>query len=140
MSQNSDLVRRFYAEVLGEGNVDLVDQLCTDDYVEHEEFPGLTSDREGVKQFTAMFRTGFPDLHVEVDEIIESDDKIVARVRFQGTHQGEFMGVPPSGARIDVPTIDVVRVSGGRAAEHWGVTDSMALMQQIGAMPEGAPA
>lgn len=140
MSQNSDLVSRFYTEVLAEGNLDVIDELCSEDFVEHEEFPGLGNDREGVKQFVTMMRGGFPDLHVAVDDVIATGDKVVARVRFQGTHQGEFMGVPASGARIDVPTIDIVRVSDGRVAEHWGVTDSMLLMQQVGAIPEGAAA
>ena len=140
MSQNAELARRFYREVIGEGRLDAVDEICSEDFVEHEEFPGLTADREGVKQFTQLFRGGFPDLHVQVDEVLECGDKIVARVRFRGTHQGEFMGVPASGRPIDVPCIDIVRVVDGKAAEHWGITDAMAMMQQIGAIPEGAPA
>ena len=140
MSQNTDLSHRFYREVMSDGSLEAVDELCSEDYVEHEEFPGLTQDREGVKGFVTLFRTGFPDLNVEVEEILECDDKVVARVRFQGTHKGEFMGVPASGKAIDMPCIDIVRITDGRAAEHWGITDGMALMQQIGVVPEGAPA
>lgn len=140
MSEQTDLAHRFYREVMSEGNLDAVDELCAEDFVEHEEFPGLTPDREGVKGFVTMFRGGFPDLHVEVEEILESEDKVVARIRMQGTHNGEFMGIPASGKKIDVPCIDVVRIADGRAAEHRGITDGMALMQQIGAVPEGAPA
>jgi predicted ester cyclase len=71
----------------------------------------------------------------------QSGDKAVVRVRITGTHEGEFMGVPPTGKRIDVQGIDIVRFGDdGKAVEHWGVTDAMTMMQQLGAVPEGRPA
>lgn len=135
-----ELTRRFYREVIDQGRLETVDELCSEDFVDHEEFPGITPDREGVKQFFTMLRTAFPDLHCEIDDLIDGGDRIVARVRFQGTHQGEFMGVPASGQKIDVPAIDVIRVVDGRATEHWGVFDAMLMMQQLGAIPAPAPA
>jgi predicted ester cyclase len=72
--------------------------------------------------------------------VMEQGDRVMARFRMTGTHRGEFMGVPPSGRRIDIEGYDEVRLVEGRASEHWGAMDGMALMQQLGAVPEGAPA
>jgi len=139
--QNKDLAKRFYDEVVNTGDVDRVPDFCTEDFVDHEEGPPGTPDGiEGVKAFVQMFHAGFPDLQATVEDVLGEGDRIVARVRFTGTHEGEFMGVPPSGKRIDVETIDIVRLEGDKAAEHWGVTDNMKLMQQIGAIPQEAPA
>lgn len=134
-----DLLRRFYSEV-SDGNFDALDELLADDVVEHEEFPGLEPNKEGVKQFFAMFRSAFPDFRMEPHEIIAEGDLVCARMTFSGTQQGEFMGVPPSGKRIEMQAIDIVRFRDGQAIEHWGVTDSMSMMQQLGAIPEQAPA
>lgn len=134
-----NLLRHFYSEVSA-GNLDALDELVADDVVEHEEFPGLKPNKEGVKQFFAMFRSAFPDFRMEPHEIIAEGDLVCARVTFSGTQEGEFMGVPPSGKRVEMQAIDIVRVRDGQAIEHWGVTDSMTMMQQLGAVPEQAPA
>jgi len=137
MADKKDTMSRFYEEILGGGNLDLVDELTTDDFIDHEEGPpGTPAGREGVKAFVSMFREAFPDLKVEVDEMLEDGDLAAARATFSGTHDGEFMGVPASGKKVSIETIDIVRFDGDRVAEHWGVTDVMALMQQIGAIPE----
>ena len=136
--RNKDLMRRFYDEVANQGNLDLIDELFTEDFVEHEEFPGLTRDREGVKQFFAMFRAAFPDATFTVENVVAEGDLAVANVMVSGTHQGEFLGVPPTGKPIEAREIDVVRFRDDRATEHWGVFDAMGLMMQIGALPEPA--
>jgi steroid delta-isomerase-like uncharacterized protein len=87
-----------------------------------------------------MYREAFPDLRATVEEIVEEGDRIAVRATFTGTHDGEFMGIPASGRTISIQAMDVVRVVDGRAAEHWGVTDVMGLMQQIGAIPQEASA
>jgi steroid delta-isomerase-like uncharacterized protein len=140
MAGQEALMRRFYDEVLSGGDLDVVAELCTEDVVDHEAPPGTPTGIDGVRAFVQMLRTGFPDLRATVEDAFESGDRACARVRFTGTHQGEFMGVPASGNRIDIETIDIIRVADGKCAEHWGVTDNIALMQQIGAIPEGAPA
>jgi steroid delta-isomerase-like uncharacterized protein len=129
-------LQEFYDEVINKGNLDAVDEFCTEDFVDHEEFPGITPDREGVKQFFGMMRAAFPDLHAEVHDMIAEGDVVVARSTMTGTHQGEFMGVPASNTAIEVKGIDIVRVPDGRqASEHWGQMDSLTLLQQIGAVP-----
>lgn len=139
--QNKDLAHRFYEEVFNAGAVDRVQDFCAEEFVNHEEGPpGAPEGLEGVKFFVQSFHDGFSDVHASIEELLADGDRIVARVRFTGTHDGDFMGIPASGKKIDMETIDIVRVADGKAAEHWGVTDNMKLMQQIGAVPEEAPA
>jgi steroid delta-isomerase-like uncharacterized protein len=137
--ENKALVRRFYDEVTA-GDMSVVDELVADDLVEHEEFPGIPSNKEGVKLFFEMFRAAFPDMHMEAREMIAEGDLVSARFVFTGTHQGEFMGVPATGKRVEVEGFDLVRIRDGQATEHWGQMDAMALMQQLGAIPEQTPA
>ncbi len=133
------LMQRFYDEVVNEGNHDLIDELFAEDFVEHEEFPGISNDREGVKQFFAMLSAAFDGLRMDVEDLYVDGDTGIARVTIRGTHNGEFMGVAATGKEIAVPAIDIVRIADGKGVEHWGVTDAMAMMQQLGAIPEEAP-
>lgn len=129
------LVSRIYEEVINQGNFDVFDELVSADIVEHEEFPGLEPNREGVKQFFRMFRSAFPDLRFQVEEMFAAGDKVVTRLVMHGTHEGEFMGMAPTGKKIAVKAIDIFRVADGKIAEHWGLSDTMTMMQQLGAMP-----
>jgi steroid delta-isomerase-like uncharacterized protein len=129
---NEALARRFYDEIINGRNLDLIDELVADDFVEHEEFPGLPEGRDGVKAFFGMMLEAFPDMRFEVEEIVATDDTAVVRLRMRGTHQGTFMDIPATGKQIDVPSIDWVRLRDGQAVEHWGVTDTGAMMQQLG--------
>jgi len=138
--QNVEVIRRFYDEVLTGGKIDAVDELCSEDVVDHEAPPGMPPGAEGVKAFVQMFRAAFPDLRATVEDAFEVGDRAAVRSRWTGTHQGEFMGVPASGKPIDIEPIDIIRVADGKCVEHWGATDNLALMQQIGAIPEAAPA
>jgi predicted ester cyclase len=137
---STDLMRRFYDEVLTGGKLDVIPELCSEDVVDHESPPDFPQGIAGVEAFVQMFRTGFPDLRATVEDAFENDDRTAARVRFTGTHQGEFMGVQPTGKPIDIECIDIVRIVDGKCVEHWGVTDNLTLMQQIGAIPAAAPA
>jgi steroid delta-isomerase-like uncharacterized protein len=118
----------------------VVDELVADDFIDHEEVPGLEPDKEGVKKFFAMFRAAFPDARMEPHEMLADGDLVSCRATFAGTQQGEFMGLPPTGRRIEINAIDILRVRDGQFVEHWGVMDAMTLMQQLGALPEKAPA
>lgn len=135
---NRDLAQQFYERV-NAGDVDTALELVADDFVDHEEFPGLSSDREGVRQFFEMMRAAFPDFRMDVHHLVAEDDLVAVRMTMTGTHQGEFMGIPATGRRIEVPGMDLVRIRNGKAVEHWGVTDNLAMMQQLGAVPAEAP-
>ena len=127
-------------DLLSAGDIDGFGDLVADDFIEHEDMPGLERSKEGVKQLFRMYRTGFPDLRMEAEDILVSGDKVVARVRGTGTHEGEFMGMPATGKSVDVQLIDIIRFGDdGLAHEHWGVFDALGMMQQLGAVPDGPP-
>jgi steroid delta-isomerase-like uncharacterized protein len=131
-------MRRVY-ELISAGDIDGFGEHVADDFVEHEVTPGFEPSKEGVAQMFRMYRAAFPDLRMEAEDVLVSGDKAVARVRATGTHQGEFMGMPATGKRVDVQVIDIIRFGDdGLAHEHWGVMDALGMMQQLGAIP--APA
>ena len=133
-------VRSFY-DLINAGNVGGFGELLADDFVEHEETPGLAPTKEGVTDFFRMYIAAFPNLRMDPEDVLASGDKVVARVRVTGTHEGEFMGMPATGKSIDVQGIDIVRFGDdGLAHEHWGVFDVMGMMQQLGVVPGSAPA
>jgi steroid delta-isomerase-like uncharacterized protein len=133
------LLTRFYGEI-NAGNLDVVDELIADDFVEHEEFPGISQDKEGVRQFFSIFRAAFPDMRMEPHDVLADGDLLCCRATMSGTQRGEFMGMPPSGKRFEVTGFDLLRVREGKVTEHWGLMDAMKMMQQLGAVPEQAPA
>jgi hypothetical protein len=133
-------LRRVY-DMIGAGDIDGFREFLADDFVEHEETPGLAPTKDGVVEFFKMYKAAFPDLRFTAEDILPSGDKVVARFRVTGTHQGEFMGIPATGRPVAVQGIDIIRFGDdGLAHEHWGVFDIMSMMQQLGVVPEGAPA
>jgi predicted ester cyclase len=114
--------------------------MLADGFVEHEEMPGLTPTKEGVIDLFRMYTAAFPDLRMTPEDVLPSGDKVVARVRVTGTHQGEFLGMPATGSAVDVQLIDIIRFGeDGLAHEHWGVLDTLTMMQQLGAVPDTPP-
>jgi steroid delta-isomerase-like uncharacterized protein len=131
-------MRRLY-ELISAGDIDGFGEHVADEFVEHEATPGFEPSKEGVKQMFHMYRAAFPDLRMEAEDVLASGDKVVARVRATGTHQGEFMGMPATGRSVDVQVIDIMRFGeDGLVLEHWGLFDALGMMQQLGAIP--APA
>ncbi len=132
--------RRLY-DLLNAGDVDGFGDLLADDFIEHEELPGLAPSKDGVKTFFRMQIAAFPDLRMDVQDVISDDAKVVARVRYSGTQQGEFQGMPATGKAVDIQLIDIFVFDGdGRVSEHWGVLDQLTMLQQLGVVPDGAPA
>jgi len=131
--------RRLYDEMLGKGNLDRIDEFVTDDVVDHEErLPGQPEGKDGVVFFVNAMRGAFSDIKATVGASVESGDMASAGATITGRHTGEFMGVPATDKSFEIEAIDIIRIEDGKCAEHWGVTDNMALMVQIGAVP--APA
>ena len=128
-------LRHLY-DLINAHDIDAFGELLADDFVEHEELPGGAPTREGVKDFFRMQIAAFPDLAMTPEDVVEGGDKVVARVRFTGTHEGEFMGMPATGRTVDVQLIDIMRFGDdGLVHEHWGVFDAMGMMRQLGAGP-----
>ena len=130
---------RFVDEVQSGGNIDLVDEICSPEFVNHSAPPGIPADREGIKIVAAMFRRAFPDSYFTVEDTVAEGDKVATRKTFHGTHEGEFMGIPPSGRSVSMGLIDIVRILDGRVVEHWSMGDTLDMMRQLGAIPSGEP-
>jgi steroid delta-isomerase-like uncharacterized protein len=132
--------RRLY-DLINAGDIEGFGQQVADDFVEHEETPGLAPTKDGVRAFFRMQLAAFPDLRMDVEDVVANGDKVVARVRYSGTNRGEFMGTPATGKSVDVQLIDIFRFGDdGLLREHWGVLDALAMMQQLGVVPVGPPA
>ena len=138
--ENKTIFRRLQEEVLGQGNLELVDELLAPDYVSHA--PGdseQTRGAEDIKHIVRTYRAAFPDLTYTVEEQVAEGDMVVTRWTAHGTHQGEFMGIAPSGNSIEVSGMSMDRISGGKIAEDWVNWDALEMMQQIGAIPQTGP-
>jgi steroid delta-isomerase-like uncharacterized protein len=133
---NKTTFRHLVDELINNKNYEVIDELFAPDFVEHEEIPGIDLGREGLRQAFQMFHIAFPDLQVTIQDILADGDKVVARERWTGTHQGEFMGMPATGKQVDFSVIDIVRLAEGKLVEHWAVSDMLVLMTQLGAIPE----
>ncbi|WP_104062468.1 ester cyclase [Arthrobacter sp. 4R501] len=137
MSDGNGLIQRFYKEIIEGGNLSLIDELATDDYVDHEEaLPGQPPGKDGVRYFVNAIRTAFPDIKVKTMEASLADGNMEAcHVILTGTHRGEMAGMAATGKSVEFGTTDIIRVEDGKVAEHWGTTDNLSLMQQLGAIP-----
>jgi C-1 hydroxylase len=125
LEENKALVRREQGELWNyTGNLDAAAELLALDRV------------EDAKQEAASVRRGFPDVVSTIEDLIAERDKVVAHWRAQATHQGEYMGIPPTGNRVDFRAISIYRIEGAQIAESWGVSDDLGLMQQLGAIRE----
>ena len=82
-----------------------------------------------------MFRSGMPDLRVVVEDMIAKGDKVATRYTLEGTYEGELFGVPPTGQQLSIKSMAVERVSDGKIREHWRISDSLEMMQQLGMIP-----
>lgn len=127
--------RRAY-ELISAGDIDGFGQLLAPGFVEHEELPAGEPTREGVLEFFRTWRSAFPDMAMTPEDVIDGGDTVVSRVRFTGTHQGDFAGMPATGRPVDVQVIDIMRFEDDDLVhEHWGLFDAMGMMRQIGALP-----
>ena len=138
MADYKELARRWFSEVMSEGKTEVIDELCAPDFVDHNPLPGTSADLAGLKDFVAQIRAAFPDMQVTADDLIVEGDRLAVRSTMRGTHEGDFMGIPGSGKKVEVSNYDFVRFENDQAAEHWGVIDSAALMEQLGMAPAGS--
>jgi predicted ester cyclase len=120
---NKALIRRFYEEVFNKKNMAAIDDFIAPNQV------------DDAKQTITMYLTAFPDLQVTVEDMIAEGDKVVARLTARGTHQGAFLGIPPTGKQGTGTGIEINRITGGKSIEHWVEMDTLGLLQQLGVVP-----
>ena len=132
--QHKALVRRFLEEVFNKGNVAVIDELIAEDYVDHSAPPGAPPGPAIAKHTYTMFRAAFPDLRVDIHDLIADGDQVVVRATWTGTHRGDLMGLAPSGKQVTIPAIGIVRIRDSKFVERWEQADMLGLLQQIGAL------
>ncbi|MDT5136844.1 MAG: hypothetical protein QOD58_1106 [Mycobacterium sp.] len=129
------VVRRNTEQVQGQGDFALFEELFDDDFVDHTPQPGTTPDKAGVRVLYNRLREAFPDFRPEIHWQTVDGDIVTTFKTYHGTHQGDFLGIAPSGKTIQFETVDAMRVRDGKITDHWGVANLYSVLQQLGQLP-----
>ena len=134
MTTNTDIVRRF-EEAFNASDMATIDELTTSDLVDHNPLPDQKPGRDGFKDAIAFYNASFPNTTVDLHHIIDGGDFVTTVWTVAGAHEGEFLGVPPTGKHVEVEGMNVYRLADGKVTDVWTQFDGLGLMQQIGALP-----
>jgi steroid delta-isomerase-like uncharacterized protein len=129
---NKAIVKDFIDAVFTDGDLGAVDRYLSDDFFDHDPPFGGPGGAEGIRQAGARMRHGCPDWHSELHSLVAEDDIVVERFTASGTHQGEMLGVAPTGQALELRGINIFRIRDGRIVERWGRLDELGLMRQLG--------
>jgi predicted ester cyclase len=129
--EGKTLARRYFEEVINQGNLAVADQIFASDYIDHSAQPGSPTGPMAVKPAIAAFRAAFHELDETIEDMVEEGDKVAFRFRAVGVHRGEFRGIAPTGRRVQWTGLVILRVAGGKIVERWGVIDLFSIMQQL---------
>jgi steroid delta-isomerase-like uncharacterized protein len=135
---NKSIVRRWYEEVFSQGNFDLIPQLFSADWVNHDPSGppgGWPVGLEGATVVAGAYRTAFPDIKITIDDQVAEGDRVVTRWTTRGTNTGSLMGMPATGRPATITGISIERIAGGKIAETWVNFDGMGMMMQLGMIP-----
>jgi steroid delta-isomerase-like uncharacterized protein len=129
--QNKAILKRLFSE-FNKGNINVIDELFTEDFVDRYPQLGEIPNKEGFKQAFADIRKTFPDWHLSLEDIIAEGEKVAYRFTMQGTDKGGYMGMPATGKKINYTSVGILRFANGKLAERWTLADSMTFMHQLG--------
>jgi len=133
---NMALSRRVLDEAFNAGNIDVIDELVTTDFVNHDAaLPEAMIGPDAAKATISGYRTAFPDLRITIEQQIADDQGVATRWSAKGTHQGDLMGMSPTGKQATVTGITIDRIVNGRIAESWTNWDTLGMLQQLGVVP-----
>ena len=132
--ENKTVLRREVEELYNHaGNLDVVEEIFSPDYVSHEPTSGEVRGIEGARQFAATFRKAFPDLQNTIVDMVAEGDKVAMRFRGSGTHLGETEAFgSPTGKPMEITGITIKRFADGKIVEAWTNFDALGMMQQLG--------
>ncbi|WP_211338389.1 ester cyclase [Haloterrigena salifodinae] len=133
--ENKQIARRFPEEVATKGKIDVIDEICAEDVIDHSPL-GEMRGREDLKSQLESLRTAFGDFSATVEDIVADGDTVAMRVTLRGTHESEFMGVEPTGQEFEVGNMVFTRIEDGEIVERWVQPDTLGLMQQLGAVDQ----
>jgi steroid delta-isomerase-like uncharacterized protein len=138
VTANKAAFQRFH-DAANTGDIEVIskaiDETVAPDAVIRTPLPIDATGADALKQIWAMLLRIYPDIHLTVEDLIAEGDKVVGRTTVTGTHQGEFMGVAPTGKSVTYNEMFIFRFADGRVVETWGVVDVYAQMRQIGVIP-----
>jgi steroid delta-isomerase-like uncharacterized protein len=136
-TSNKATVRRFHDAMTGgaERVSQAIDEIVAPDVLFHAPVPTGATGAQALKQVMTILYRAYPDLHVAVEDLIAEGDKVVGRNTVTGTHQGEYLGLRPTGRSVAYNEIFIFRFAHGRIAEIWGVVDVLSQLKQLGAIP-----
>lgn len=132
---NVAVVRRVLTEVWTEGHVERADELVADGAVDHDKQPGEADGLASFKEHVGILRAMSSDMHLEIDQLWGVGDRVVARWRWQGVHDGPMFDLPPTGRRFDFTTIAIYQVEDGKITSIWKATDLLQMMEQLAVLP-----
>lgn len=135
--QSKELLREALQEVFVEQDLSAIDRYYANDLIQHSE--GVPEGADGLKTFFEGLYAGFPDLTPTVDHIHAEDDRAFAFLTWNGTHDGEFMGVEPTGEAITLRTAELMRVEDRKIVEHWDVVDQSGMLATLGLVTVNHP-
>lgn len=138
--ENKAIVLRLVEKGFNANDPAVFDELLAADFVNHDPSQPTAADREGLKQFWAAVCHAFPDQHTAVEDLIGEGEKVAKRASWRGTQTAALMGIPPTGNRVTMSMVSIYRVADGKVREIWWCYDNLGLMQQLGVLPEPAPA
>ena len=134
--ENKATSRRFYEELFNRGNLAAAEEIVTADFVLHDpNIPEQPRGPDGLKRFVAMYRDIFPDIEFTVEDQVAEGENTATRWVARGTHQGELMGIAPTGKRVEVRAFTLHRFSGGKIAEDWAHYEALDVVRQLGVVP-----
>jgi steroid delta-isomerase-like uncharacterized protein len=131
LERNRTTILSFFRNVIGAGNLDLLDELAVDDYEEHVALPGQGRGREGLKRRVAKIRAAFQPRH-ELHDVIVEADRVAVHWTLSGVHSDDFLGLPPTHQVVEFDGVDIYAMRDGRMAAHWNVVDMFAFYRQVG--------
>jgi steroid delta-isomerase-like uncharacterized protein len=143
MEPAKHIIERFVEELWNGRRLDVADQIFSEDCVTHQLRSGVLAEPayrgpEKMKEHISGWLMSFPDLRFNVEQMIAEADRVVTQLVMEGTHQGTWMGISPTGKRLQIRMITIHRIANGKIAEDWVLVESLGFFQQLGAVPDTA--
>jgi steroid delta-isomerase-like uncharacterized protein len=134
MSTNKELARREFDEIWNQRNLEVIDEIFSKDV--EGCYPGNPSfGLDAYKQWVINAQKAWPDLHFDIDDVIEEENKVAIPWTLRGTHEGEFVGIPPTGKKVELTGVALYWITGGKISKLRGHWDNYDMMQQLGVVP-----
>jgi len=131
---NRDLVNLMIEEIQNRKNMELIDKLFSEDFVNHTPLRGIPNDRSGMRQLFSMTHIAFPDGVLVVEDQVSGENKVWTRKLFSGTHAGPLRGIAATGNKVTYEVFDILKIQDGKITEHWGSVDQLSILRQLDAI------